>query len=391
MTVAPKDIYLYSATVWDYEKALAAAAVCGIPKQNVIGNYSQVWRLVVDGKELVIAVGEAALYALYFNPCNWANPKGVKAGHTPFELFPPQKGVEEVSANMFVNAAGNTAQDSIKLVVLLTYYAVHGTFPNPLQNLPKQKTPEPICVKGAVPNVAMQSSAASAYRPPETSNVGIYASFRSTSEVLRALQLGWKGIGVTGGLGTPHSPYTMVLSNHPDEAISVALDQSNGDVWWLSFWTVSWPSASDSFHAAGHAGGTYVASQITSLRGKYVPNFVVLDPEGYNTPARTRTEWADFIRGFVEGMYAVNPNLKAAFYCNQSQYQTYGLESLPYEAFIAVAPINGNRPFVKGSNIVGYIAYTAKCPATTSVEQVKSWGGRFNTVQFGDSGVDCAP
>ena len=45
---------------------------------------------------------------------------------------------------------------------------------------------------------------------------------------------------------------------------------------------------------------------------------------------------------------------------------------------------------------VCYIGYYASCPAGTDVagtdvSTVSSWGAAYNTVQFGDSGVDCKP
>jgi hypothetical protein len=118
---------------------------------------------------------------------------------------------------------------------------------------------------------------------------------------------------------------------------------------------------------------------------------MVIDPEGYNTAASTDAEWDDWINGWVAGIAAVSSELTAGFYVNQSQYTTYNLASLTAPAFIAVSPIGGNTPEGKGGNIIGYIAYYASCPVSSDISTVAGWGAKFNTVQFSDSAVDCAP
>lgn len=392
LTVAAVKVYLYAAVEGDLVKAFAAADVAGIPQQNVLGNYSEAWRHVQNGDGFVVAVGGAALFALYYNPCNWSNPGNVPGGHTPFIVFPNGQGIDTLRAGYFVNAAGYTALDSLKLAVMLAYYAVHGTFPAQFQGMPQQEVPQQICVSGASPNVGMTRATSANPQPATTTgNVGVYASFQNVSDVTHAISLGWPGVGVTGGLGTQTSPYTSELSSAPDKAVSSALNQTSGNVWWLSFWTVSWPAGADTFYDAGHAAGQYVAEKIMSYGGKYIPNYVIIDPEGYNTPASTATEWGEFIHGWSDSVTAVSSSLKPAFYVNQSQYVQYDLASVNLPAFIAVSPIQGNKPFVAGTNIHGYIAYYATCPATADVDQVRSYGGALNTVQFRDSGVDCGP
>jgi hypothetical protein len=390
MTVHTAHVYLYAATAGDYEKALAAAQACGVPRQNVIGNYSKTWTLIASGQDLVIAVGGAALNALYYNPCGWSNPKGMDGGHTPFEAFAAGHGVERTEANFFVNAAGCTALDSLKLAVMLTYYAIHGTFPYQYRDLPQQEVPQHLCVAGSTPNIAV-SDPVSISTPSASNGVGVYATFSSKADAMRAIRLGWNGLGATAALGTKTSPYTAVLPAHPDRNIAEALAETNADVFCLSFWTVSWPAASDSFYNAGHQAGRYAANYFGELQAKYIPNYVILDPEGYNRPAETPQEWRDFIEGWANGIQGGHRPLKPAFYCNQSQYETYELSSIPFPAFVAIAPILGNQPYVKGNNIEGYIAYYARCPVRDEIAQVKRWGARYNTVQFLDCGVDCGP
>lgn len=391
MPMSNSNVFLYAATLGDFEKALAAADVSGIPRAQVIGNFSKAWSIVANGQDLLIAVGGAALYSLYYNPCGWANPAGEAGGHTPFTVFPSGAGVDAPKANTFVNAAGYGALDSLKLAVMLAYYSVHGTFPRQFAGLPKQEVPRQLCVQNSSPNVADPVPTASGNPPIGAGGVGVYADFTTTTAVQHAIQLGWRGIGSTGALGIPNSPYTQELAPLPDKVISDALSQTTGDIWWLSFWTVSWPTGADTFYQGGFAAGKYAAETITGYKGKYVPNYVILDPEGYNTPGNTSTEWTDWLNGWAEGIRSVNGNLKPAFYCNQSQYTTYNLAQINLPAFIAVAPIAGNKPTVHGGNIEGYNAYYAGCPAASDVQQVFSWGGTFSTVQFRDSGVDCAP
>ncbi|GGI98617.1 hypothetical protein GCM10010885_05160 [Alicyclobacillus cellulosilyticus] len=391
MPMAPEHVYLYAAVPGDYEKALAAADVAGIPRKNVIGNFQRAWSLVGTGTDLVIAVGGAALFALYYNPCGWPNPAGQPGGHTPFETFPAGQGVDAAKAGFFVNAAGYTALDSLKLCVMLAYYAVHGVFPHQWTGLPRQEVPQQRCVAGSVPNLVYRVDASLV--PTVRSDgpqVGIYASFCDAEAVRRALQLGWPGVAATGGLGIRERPYTHVLPGSPDKTIASVLSQTGG-AWWLSFWTVSWPTAGDAYREGGYVAGQYVAKQFNGFPGQVLPNYVILDPEGYNVPASSFQDWQTWVTGWAEGVRSVHPDLTPALYCNQSQYVRFGLEKLDLPVFVAVSPIRGQAPAVKGGNIRGYCAFYAACPAAADVATVRSWGGVFNTVQFRDSGVDCGP
>ncbi|WP_067623695.1 hypothetical protein [Alicyclobacillus acidiphilus] len=395
MAVQAKNVYLYAATTGDYAKCLAAANVAGIPYSNCLGDFQQAWKITAEATTLLIAVGGAALYALYYNPCDWPNPSSMPGGHTPFELEPSGTGIDVARANYVVNAAGSTSLDSLTLAVMLSYYAVHGVFPHGYRTLPQQEVPQSVCPKQATPtvNTITVNTSDPTTQPTRvtTPSVGVYASITSESEVVTALQQGWPGIAVTAALGTQKAPYTAVLTGSPDVIVARALEAQSSSAWWLSFWTVSWPDSGTTFQQAGYDGGVYAAQQIAKYPGSRRPDYVILDPEGYNTPATTSQEFIDFINGFVEGVKATDSSLTPAFYVNQSQYETFGLSQLAVPAFIAIAPIEGNKPAVSGGNIEGYIAYYATCPAATDVAQVKSWGARYNTVQFRDSGIDCAP
>jgi hypothetical protein len=133
-----------------------------------------------------------------------------------------------------------------------------------------------------------------------------------------------------------------------------------------------------------------------------LPNYVILDPEGYNgdggAPSST-TDWASFISGWAAGLHAIDPALAAGYYANQGQAKSGQLTSLSFPGFIAIEPVLGNTPFVTGGNITGYIAVvnpsygdtSGGCPAAPYESQILSWGASLNTMQFPDSGVDCGP
>ncbi|WDL98080.1 hypothetical protein [Alicyclobacillus sp. ALC3] len=404
MPVTSSNVYLYAAVPLDYVKCVAAANAAGVPQSNVLGSFSEAWTRVQGGNDLVIAVGGAALYALYYNECGWSNPSGQAAGSTPFAVHPSGRGIDTLQADYFVNAAGTTAIDSLKLAVMMAYYAVHGVFPAQWTTLPKQETPRKVCVSNASSDLSVSGGAAANVIPVPTSSgtpsrsapqsqggVGVYASFSSSNEVRNAIQMGWKGVAATGALGTPAAPYTQELSSQIDKLISGVLSPGSYNVFWLSFWTVSWPTGSDSFYEGGYKAGQYAGKTLMGYGGKVLPNAVIVDPEGYNTPASTAKEWSDWITGWADGLRQVNSNLQPGFYANQSQYATYDLKAINLPAFIAVSPIQGNTPQVTGGNIEGYDAYYASCPATTDVQTVTGWGAKYNTVQFRDSGVDCSP
>jgi hypothetical protein len=144
MSVAATNVVLYAATPIDYQMALGVAAAAGIPVANVIGNFNTAWTQVQTGGALVIAVGRAALNALYYNPCNWTNPSTQAGGHTPFDTIQEPATVVP-HAGFFENGAGYLAQDTYRLATMLAYYAVRGTNPPGLTNLPSPIAPTEVC------------------------------------------------------------------------------------------------------------------------------------------------------------------------------------------------------------------------------------------------------
>jgi hypothetical protein len=221
--------------------------------------------------------------------------------------------------------------------------------------------------------------------------VGVYGGYGTTSLARSAMLDGWPVIGDAAALGTPTSPYTAELSSNPDGNVIAGMQGTGLYPTWMSFWTVSWPAPGDTFYNAGYQGGRQAASTLDAKSSSVSPTYVILDPEGYNTPASTSTQWQDFINGWSQGVRSVNNNLTPAFYANQSQFSEFGLSSLSLPGFVAVSPILGVVPSVRGNNVYGYIAYTAACPAVSYESSILNWGGTFNTLQFSDSGVDCGP
>lgn len=120
---------MYPADPQNYDMALAAAAISGVPvSPNVLGNFSDIWLHTSSGNYLVIAVGANANTALYTNPCGWSNPANDAAGSTPFQYATePESSIPP--ANYYENAAGTTALGTLKAAAMLAYNAVIGTYP----------------------------------------------------------------------------------------------------------------------------------------------------------------------------------------------------------------------------------------------------------------------
>lgn len=152
MSVDATDVVLYAATQIDYQMALGVAAAAGIPVANVVGDFRTAWTHVQTGGALVIAVGRDALNALYYNPCNWANPANLAGGHTPFDTV-QEPATAIPHAGFFENGAGYLAQDTYRLATMLAYYAVRELYPTGLTQLPSAIAPTEVCDTRANANV----------------------------------------------------------------------------------------------------------------------------------------------------------------------------------------------------------------------------------------------
>jgi hypothetical protein len=260
---------------------------------------------------------------------------------------------------------------------------------------------------------------------PPPQGVGVYAIPSKDWSV--AITNGWPIISGTGGLGTRAAPWVGFTSatsvaTSPDYLMGQAIYNSHKRVTWLSFWTVSGPlvgqpQTAANYYGHGFAAGAWVATQIDQYRALGVglkPDWVLFDPEGYPnnssnlvapagasnaTLALYATYWTAMLSGWAQGLASVDPSLNAGLYANQSEYRNYNLAAQPLPVFEAVA-FGGGGPAViagaSGSNIRGFIAFSAVCSPTSTLATEMStlenppWSGQFNTLQFNAS-TYCAP
>jgi len=124
----PKPIVLYAADKYDMATAAQIRASLALPATNVTGKYKQAWKDAAGGKDLVIAVGEPAADALYFNVCGWTDPAGWPRGSTPF-YYPTYLVRASIGKNYFELASTPTTGATKQLLTELTQYALTGTLP----------------------------------------------------------------------------------------------------------------------------------------------------------------------------------------------------------------------------------------------------------------------
>jgi hypothetical protein len=137
-------VLLYAATPGDEVSANAAASAAGLPASAVTEGFATAWAAALTGNYLVIAVGQAADDALYFNTCGWSNPSGEGAGGTPFDLS--GEPLDQLpGVDLYENAAAATAAQTPALATDLAYYATHGARPAGVTALPAQGAPARIC------------------------------------------------------------------------------------------------------------------------------------------------------------------------------------------------------------------------------------------------------
>jgi hypothetical protein len=137
-------VLLYAATSADDTSAVRAASAAGLPATAATESFSTAWAATLSGNYLVIAVGPAAVDALYYNTCGWANPSGDGAGGTPFSLAgEPLNRLPAV--DFYEDAAAATAGQTPALAADLAYYASHGALPGGVKKLPSQAGPRRAC------------------------------------------------------------------------------------------------------------------------------------------------------------------------------------------------------------------------------------------------------
>lgn len=135
---------LYAATPTDQTAALSAASAAGIPADQVTTSFVTAWDDTLSGDYLLFAVGQAALNALEFNACGWANPSTDIPGSTPFDYVTRPLNTL-IPAGLFMNAAAATASQTPQRATDLVYYAVHGTLPPGVTAAPTAATAARTC------------------------------------------------------------------------------------------------------------------------------------------------------------------------------------------------------------------------------------------------------
>jgi hypothetical protein len=120
---------LYAADRASMAVAAQVARALALPPGDVTGSFKRAWADVAGGRDLVLAVGEPAANALYFNVCGWTDPGGLPAGSTPFAYVgePVQR---PPGQDYFELADMGTAAGTALVATKVTQYALAGTLPN---------------------------------------------------------------------------------------------------------------------------------------------------------------------------------------------------------------------------------------------------------------------
>lgn len=130
-------VVLYAADPASRAEAQAVANADALASGDVTGSFDQAWTDLAGGKDLVIAVGDAAVDGLYYNACHWASPSGSTAGGTPFYyLGAPYR--QSPGADIYEPANG---PDSALLAAQLAHYALTGSLPD--YGRPPAQVPRP--------------------------------------------------------------------------------------------------------------------------------------------------------------------------------------------------------------------------------------------------------
>lgn len=146
----PMPIRVYAADNASMALAVQTAHLLGLSRGDVTGSFKQAWNATAGGHHLVFTVGQAALNALYTNPCGWSNPAGEGRGHTPFSVVDATL-KQPPGANIFENATASNSADTGQLASELTHFALTGTLPNSGTPLPAPAIPTNHCTGS--PNV----------------------------------------------------------------------------------------------------------------------------------------------------------------------------------------------------------------------------------------------
>jgi hypothetical protein len=124
----PGTVVLYAADPQSMAIAAADANRLALPAGGVTGDFETAWSDASGGTDLVIAVGDAASDALYYNACGWTNPAGSSAGSTPFYI--PGAPLQQAEAYAYESAGAGDRAGTALLTEQFAQYALEGTIPN---------------------------------------------------------------------------------------------------------------------------------------------------------------------------------------------------------------------------------------------------------------------
>jgi hypothetical protein len=127
-TSVPGPVVLYAADPQSMAIAVAEANRLALPAGSVTGDFETAWNADSSSSDVVIAVGQAASSALFYNACGWTNPAGDSAGSTPFGF--PGTPLSSGQAGSFEAAFGADASTTALLTAQFAHYALVGTLPN---------------------------------------------------------------------------------------------------------------------------------------------------------------------------------------------------------------------------------------------------------------------
>jgi hypothetical protein len=114
----------------------------------VTTSYQVAWAATLSGDHFVIAVGQAALNALEYNTCGWANPSAVDPGSTPFDYV--TRALDSLPGpDLFMNGAAATPSQTQERATDLAYYAVHGALPTGETTVPAAARSARTCLGSA--------------------------------------------------------------------------------------------------------------------------------------------------------------------------------------------------------------------------------------------------
>ena len=134
-------IVLYAADAASMTSAEAVAKADALPSGDVTGRFTQAWTDLAGGKDLVIAVGDAAVDGLFYDACGWDGPSGPVAGGTPFYwLGSPFR--QSPGADIYEPADGTTGANSALLAAQLTHFALTGSLAD--YGRPPTRLPRPV-------------------------------------------------------------------------------------------------------------------------------------------------------------------------------------------------------------------------------------------------------